>query len=215
MEITYIGRSCFKIKGKDTTIVIDPYNPENTKYKLPRLDADILLLSHAHPDHNHVDGVTGYKLLVDTPGEYEVGGTFIYGLETFHDDKEGKERGKNIMFLIDIDGMTVLHAGDLGHELSAETLEKISDVDVLILPVGGVYTIDAKTAGKIISSIEPSYVIPMHYNDGKENLELEKLDIFLKEMGVEGSVKPEDRFKLNSKSESPEDTQVLVLTPQH
>jgi len=214
MEITYIGRSCFKIKGKESTIVIDPYDPAKAGYRLPKIDCDILLISHSHFDHNYAQGVTDYKLKIDTPGEYEMAGTFIYGIETFHDASDGKERGKNTMFLIDIDGFTILHAGDLGHELSTETLEKMANVDVLLIPVGGVYTIDAKSAAKVISSIEPSYVIPMHYKDGNDNTDLEELSRFLEEMGLEKNGK-EEKFKLTSKSDAPEETQVVVLIPQH
>lgn len=215
MEIIYIGRSCFKLKGKDTTIVIDPYEPGQTGYKFPKMEADILLMSHQHYDHNYKEGVTGAKLVVDGPGEFEMNEAFIYGIDTYHDDAKGKERGHNTMYLIDMDGFTILHTGDLGHELSSEILEKMSDVDVLLIPVGGVYTIDAKTAGKVISSIEPSFVIPMHYKDGSENKDLEDLSKFLEAMGVEGNVKKEDRFKITTKSDETDDTQVVVLAPQH
>ena len=95
MEITYIGHSCFKLKGKNLTVVIDPYDPEKVGYKLPKLEADALLLSHHHFDHDYVQGVSDYKLLIDGPGEYETNEVFIYGIPTFHDDKEGAERGKN------------------------------------------------------------------------------------------------------------------------
>ena len=217
MEITYIGHSCFKLKGKNLTVVIDPYDPAKVGYKLPKLEADALLLSHHHFDHDYVQGVTGYKLLVDGPGEYETNEVFIYGIPTFHDNKEGAERGKNTIYLIEIDGVNVLHLGDLGHELTKETLEKIPNVDVLLIPVGGKYTIDASTAVEVISSIEPSIVIPMHYStqDLSFKEELQKLDKFLDEMGVENSIKKEEKLKISSKSDLPEDTEIVILTPQH
>lgn len=215
MEITYIGHSCFKIKGKDVSIVIDPYNPEKTGYKLPSLNAELLLVSHDHDDHNYIDGVSDYKLLVNGPGEYEIQEVFVYGLPTFHDANDGAERGNNTMYLIDIDGFTILHCGDLGHELKAETMENLSDIDVLLIPVGGTYTIDPKTATKVISSLEPKIVVPMHYQT--KNLtglskDLAKLDTFLDEMGEEENGKV-DKLKLSRKSDLPEETEVIVVTP--
>ena len=215
MEITYIGHSCFKIKGKELTIVIDPYNPEDVGYKLPKLEADVLLISHEHADHNYKEGVTGYRLLIDAPGEYETKDTFVYGIETFHDNKDGAERGKNIMYLIEMDGFNILHTGDLGHELSKETLEKIPNVDVLLVAVGGVVTIDAKGASDIISELEPGFVIPMHYYENEKTEKLGKLEKFLDEMGADGKAKREEKLKLSNKNDIPEETTVVVLEPQH
>ena len=216
MEITHIGHSCFKIKGKEVTLVIDPYDPK-IGYKLPKLESDILLVTHKHFDHNNIDGVSGYSLLIDGPGEYEKKGVFIYGIPTSHDDKQGKERGTNTIYLIDIDGFTILHLGDLGHELAQETLEKISEVDVLMVPVGGKYTLDAEMASEVISEIEPGFVLPMHYKtvDLVDPSDIEGVDEFLKEMGIEKNVKKEDRLKIGSKSDIPEETEVVVLNPAH
>lgn len=214
MEITFIGHSCFKIKGKNATVVIDPYNPEKTGYKLPKLEADILLCSHQHGDHNFAEGVTGQHLTVTTPGEYEVKDVYVEGIPTFHDDKRGSERGENIMFQISMDGLNLLHMGDLGHELSQETLEKLVEIDVLMIPVGGTYTIDAQTAVKVISSVEPGLVIPMHYQtDGlKLSEKLAPLKKFLDEMGID-KVKEVDKLKVSAKSDIPEETEVVVVTP--
>ena len=218
MEITFIGHSCFKIKGKDLTIVIDPYDPKKTGYKLPKLEADVVLSSHDHYDHNYIEGISGYTLLIDGPGEYETKETFIYGISTFHDNKEGADRGSNTMFHVEMDGFTVLHAGDLGHELSKETLEKISRVDILLIPIGGKYTIDAKTAVKVISSLEPGIVIPMHYQTkdlSGLSQDLEPVEKFLEEMGVEGSAKKQDKLRITTRNEVPSETEVVILTPQH
>lgn len=192
--------------------MIDPFDPIQLDLKLPKLEADVLLLSHDHFDHNYKKGVSGYELVIDGPGEYEVNGVCVQGIETFHDDKQGAQRGKNTIYLIEVDGFNVLHLGDLGHELSKETLERISEVDVLLIPVGGNFTIDAKTASKVISSLEPGIVIPMHYKlDGKPNLPIDTLDKFLDEMGIKGEVKKEDKLKLTSKAELSEETSVIVL----
>ena len=214
MEITFIGHSCFKIKGKDLTVVIDPYDPK-IGYKLPKLDCDVLLVSHEHFDHNNIAGVSGYRLLVNTAGEYEISDTTILGIQTFHDSKDGSERGKNIIYSIYIDGLNVVHLGDLGHELSDTVIEKLGVVDVLLIPVGGTYTIDAETASKVISSVEPSIVIPMHYQTPDlKGIELGSLDKFLDEMGMESNGKI-DKFKIGSRSELPDDTEIVVLNPSH
>ncbi len=216
MEITYIGHSCFKIKGKGVSIVIDPYDPK-IGYKLPKLEADVLLTTHDHFDHHNISGVSGYKILIEGPGEYEVNGAFIYGIPTSHDEKGGTERGVQTIYNIDIDGFTLMHLGDLGHELSKETIEKIPNVDVLMIPIGGVFTIDAEKAVKVISAIEPGIVLPMHYKtDDLVGFEkLGGLDKFMDEMGVENNIKKDDKIKINSKGDIPEETEVVILKPAH
>lgn len=216
MEIIYIGHSCFKIKGKEITMVIDPYDPK-IGYKFPKQECDLVLTTHDHFDHHYLEGVSGYKLHIGTPGEYEISGVFINGIQAFHDDKEGAERGLDTMYLIDIDGFTVMHLGDLGTELTKEQMERISNVDVLLIPVGGKYTIDSEAASKVISSLEPGIVIPMHYKtDDLTGVEgLDPLSKFLDEMGVEGNVRKEEKLKLTSRVDIPEETAVIVLEPKH
>jgi L-ascorbate metabolism protein UlaG (beta-lactamase superfamily) len=215
MEITFVGHSCFKIKGKETTIVIDPYDSK-IGYKLSKMEADILLNTHDHFDHANNEGITGYKMLINGPGEYEVSNVFISGYPTYHDDKNGSKRGPNTIYSIEIDGYTLLHLGDLGHELSDSTLEHIGQVDVLMIPVGGNYTIDAETAAKVISSIEPSVVIPMHYKtDDLSGVEgLDDLKKFLDELGAE-DVKKLDKLKITSASDLADETEIVVLNPSH
>ncbi len=215
MEITYIGHSCFKIKGKTATLVIDPFD-NKIGLKMPKLKCDVLLNTHDHFDHTNNEAVSDYKLLINSPGEYEVNDVYIQGFKTFHDDKQGEERGINTIYLLDVDGFSILHLGDLGHELSDSTLENIGQVDVLMIPVGGFYTIDAETAAKVISSIEPGFVLPMHYKtaDGTGVDKIESLEKFLEEMGVE-DVKKMDKLKINAKSDIPDETEIVVLTPAH
>lgn len=213
MEITRLGHSCIKIKGKELTLLFDPYD-ESVGRSPVKESCDILLLSHHHSDHSTIDEVSDYQLLIEGPGEYEISGSFINGYSTFHDNKNGAERGPNTVYLVELDDLNVMHLGDLGHELKKETLEKIPNVDVLFIPVGGVYTIDAEVASKVISSLEPGIVIPMHYQDDKLNLpqKLDKLEKFLDTMGVE---KPttEKRFKITRKTDVPEETEIVVLEP--
>lgn len=217
MEITYIGHSCFKIKGKQITVVTDPYNPEKTGYKLPKLECDVLLSSHEHDDHSYKDGITAFGHYIDCAGEYEISDVYVQGIECFHDDNSGKDRGKNIIYLIEMDGFNILHLGDLGHELAQEQLEKLPDIAVLMIPVGGVYTIDVKVASKVIASIEPGIVIPMHYQtDDLTGLSkpLDPLKKFLHEFG-EDNVAPTDKLKITSKSDIPDETKIVVLSPSH
>jgi L-ascorbate metabolism protein UlaG (beta-lactamase superfamily) len=163
MDISWYGQSCFRIKGKNVAVVTDPYNSEMLGLKKLKVSGDILTVSHPHADHNEIGAVEGGPFVIEGPGEYEVKGVTIHGVQTFHDAKEGKERGVNTLYTLDIDGVVVCHCGDLGHELSAAQLELIDDVDILLVPVGGTYTIDAQMAVKVINQIEPKVVIPMHY----------------------------------------------------
>ena len=215
MEITFIGHSCFKIKGKTSTLVIDPYEPKETGYKLPKLEADVVLSTHDHYDHGYLAGVSGAALQITTAGEYETEGVYIEGIPTFHDEKRGEERGKNIMYQIHMDGLVILHMGDLGHELTKETLEKLAQVDVLLIPVGGTYTISSKVATKVISSVEPGIVVPMHYSNKETNKTLkvlEHVDKFLHGMGVDKVIEV-DKLKIAGKSDIPEETEVIVIKP--
>lgn len=213
MEIVYKAHSCFEIKGKNLTIVTDPYDPK-IGYKKLNLKADVVTVSHDHFDHAYLEGVSEYQLLVSGPGEYEIKDTFINGLSTFHDDKKGEERGKNTIYVIEVDGFSILHLGDLGHELSKDTIENLPDIDILLIPVGGVFTINAKVATKVISSLEPGIAIPMHYQTKMLDVgeKIDKVDVFLHEMGIE-DVKTVDKLKLKSKSDVPAETEVFVLSP--
>lgn len=217
------GQACFQIivshqKGEQVKIVADPFS-EEIGWRLPKLEADILLVSHSHHDHNNVKAVapsTGSgqaPFLIEGPGEYERKGVFIQGISSFHDEKEGKERGQNTIYTIDAEEMRLCHLGDFGEiELSPEQLEQIGDVDILMIPVGGVYTIDAKGAAKIIAQIEPRIVIPMHYHLPKLKVKLDGLDKFLKEMGRK-SVEPQPKLLIKKKDLPPEETKIVILSP--
>ena len=217
MEVTYAGHSCFKIKGKNASAVFDPFDPEKVGFKLPKLEADIVCVSHSHDDHNFVGGVKGTEVgknpfLVKDPGEYDIKGVHIEGLSTYHDAVSGKERGKNIIYYAELDGFFFLHLGDLGHMLSEAVLEELNTVDVLFIPVGGIYTIDYKMAMDVISEVEPSFVIPMHYQTEKLNLskKLDGVDKFISEWGSD-VVRREQKLKVTTRGELPEETQVVIL----
>lgn len=208
MDITFLGHASFKLKGKTTSVVTDPYDP-SIGLKYPKVEADIVTISHDHRDHNATGQVDGSPFVVSGPGEYEIAGVKIIGVASFHDDKKGALRGKSTIYNIKIDGLWICHLGDLGqNELTDEQSEQIGQVDVLLIPVGGVYTIDAGEAAKTAASLEAKVVIPMHYA-GASNLKLEPVDKFLKEMGVEGA---EPQSKLSITNEKlPEELAVILL----
>lgn len=216
MEIIYLGHSCFKLKGAAGTVVIDPFD-SYVGFDMPLSSADIVTVSHDHKDHNNLKVVKGTArrnnpFVIDHPGEYEVGGISVFGVETAHDDNGGVERGKNIIFNILLDDIKVCHLGDLGHELTSEQISAIGRVDVVLCPVGGIYTIDPKIAVKTIHALEPSLAIPMHYKTAKHEEsvfgEMSVLDDFLKEYGAE--VTPESKLVIK-KERLPEETELVVL----
>jgi L-ascorbate metabolism protein UlaG (beta-lactamase superfamily) len=188
MDITYLGHSSFKIKAKSASVITDPFDSKMVGIKLGSQEAEIVTVSHNHPDHNSTDKVSGVKKVIIGPGEYEVSGISLMGYSTFHDNKKGEDRGKNTIYIIEAEGLRLVHLGDLGHALSDNLIDEIGDVDVLMIPVGGFYTIGPKEAVDIISKIEPYYVIPMHYKvDGMSPELAEKLlpvTDFLKESGL-------------------------------
>ncbi len=212
MYITWLGQSCFKIQTKDATVVTDPYDPK-LGLKLPRLTADVVTVSHDHYDHNNVGAVAGEPFIVDNPGEYEIKGIAIRGITSWHDDRDGAERGVNTIFTIDAEEMRIAHLGDLGSMLTDTQLEHLDHVDILMIPVGGTYTIDAETAAKVVNEIEPRIIIPMHYRiTGLKEVKLAGVDAFCKEMGVtpNGSL---EKLRLTKKELPVEDSQVIILKP--
>jgi L-ascorbate metabolism protein UlaG (beta-lactamase superfamily) len=214
-KITWAGQACFHIstspsKDVQADIVIDPYG--DIGLKLPSLFADVVLISHSHPDHNNSKAVKSDPFVIDSPGEYEIKGVFVRGIDSWHDDVEGKERGKNTIYTIEAEDMRLCHLGDLGQkELTNDQLEKIGVVDILMIPVGGVYTIDASQAVKIISQIEPKIVIPMHYALPKLTVELEGVEKFLKAMG-KNAAEPADKLTIKASALPKEgQTEIIIL----
>lgn len=211
MDITYLGHASFRIKGKNACLVTDPYDPK-IGLKFPKVEADIVSVTHSHFDHAASSLVAGEPFVVSGPGEYEVKGVEIVGVSSFHDNKKGEERGKNTIYNFKIDKLNVAHLGDLGQEsLTDEQVEEIGNVDILLIPVGGYYTIDASVASKIVSQLEPKIVIPMHYRDPNSTIkELAGVEGFLKEMGKEG-IEPVTKFTITA-DKLPEETQIVVMS---
>jgi len=208
VDIDWLGHSCFRIKGSHGVIITDPFPPD-LGYSLGKPTARIVTVSHQHPSHSYVQGVGGEPRVVKGPGEYEIGGVLILGLATFHDAVGGKNKGKNTVYLMEVDGMSICHLGDLGHVLNAEQVEEIDDVDVLLLPVGGVSTLNAPMAAEVIRRLEPKVVVPMHYKTPAISRKLGTVDEFLKEMGVE-QIESKPKLSL-TKSNLPASTQVFLL----
>ena len=218
MVISWLGQSCFKLQvkgegGADVTIVIDPYAPSLGR-KLPRsLAADILLLTHDHADHNYREGVSGDPFIVTGPGEYETKDIFVYGIPTFHDTTNGKDRGGNTMYHITAEGITLLHAGDVGHTLSEQQLGIVEDANVFFVPVGGGGALTAQGAVEMVSQIEPRIVIPMHYALPGITMKLHSVDRFCKEMGA-STKETEDKLRLTVKDLPQEETRVILFEAQ-
>ncbi|PIV37731.1 hypothetical protein COS31_03035 [Candidatus Roizmanbacteria bacterium CG02_land_8_20_14_3_00_36_15] len=212
MEIKYLGHSSFFIKTKTAKLVTDPFDPELVGLKFSKIEADIVTVSHQHKDHNQVKEVGGSPLIVDLPGEYEKNGMRIFGYSSYHDKQKGAERGVNTLYKIEAEGISVLHCGDLGVVLEDSFIDAIGVVDVLLIPVGGFYTIDPAEAAELVKKFEPSLVIPMHYNQPKleqKNFgQLSNVDEFFKKLGVS---MPVALPKLVIKGEELEDEMKVIL----
>ena len=215
MILTYLGHSCFKMQDKagtdGVTLITDPFDKE-VGLKLPNYEADIVTVSHDHHDHNNISALRGNPFVVNCAGEYDVKNILIEGIDSSHDSEQGKIYGANLIFRFEIDDISVVHLGDLGQALDSAQLEKLAGTDVLLIPVGGKYTLDAKQAVEVISQIEPRIIVPMHYRtaDSKnEQLELDEVDKFIKEMGLTPSY--EEKLKLSKKDLPQEDMELVIL----
>ncbi|MFC1645159.1 MBL fold metallo-hydrolase [Patescibacteria group bacterium] len=190
MNIQYYGHSCFKIttrpegRGAEEVVTfIDPFD-KSIGIKPPQGQADIVFVSHTqHSDHNNVSSIKGEPVIIDTPGEFVVKGINIIGVDTFHDKEEGALRGRNTVFVIETEGLRICHMGDIGTEPTPDQLERIGEVDILMIPIGGNFTIDGKEASKLVHKIEPKLIIPMHFKDNRVNADIADETEFCEEMG--------------------------------
>ncbi len=210
MDITWLGHSCFRIRGNQAVIITDPF-PPGLGYNLGKQVADIVTISHPHPSHSYDEGITSPHRLVKGPGEYEISGVLILGITAYHDAVKGQSKGKNYIYLMEIDGVTVCHLGDIGHIPDDDEVEELGNVDILMIPVGGVSTINAAMAAQTVRKVEPKVVIPMHYKTDQSTRDLETVDGFVKEMG-QLLIEPRPKYTV-SKSNLPLTLQVIVLTP--
>lgn len=206
MEITWLGRNCFRIRGREGAVVTDPCPPDSG-YKFARPAADIVTLSSKNDaGYNAVEVVGGTPKVLDAPGEYEIGGILVTAVATV-----GANESRNIAFVFELDGIRVGHLGQLATSPTAAALDSLGKIDVLLLPVGGGAALTPKLAQDLMTKIDPGLAIPMNYRTENEVLELEPLESFLKETGA----KPEPQTRINvTKSSLPDDLTVMVLEPR-
>ena len=164
MNIKWLGHSCFALtESTGTVVVTDPFSAKEVGYAMPEVTATAVTISHSHKDHNNVSAVKGQPIIINSVGSCEVEGVDISSFRTYHDETHGTQRGNKLVFTYRLDGVTVCHLGDIGEECSARIIDAIGAVDVLLIPVGGKYTIDAEVAKDYVDKLMPSIVIPMHY----------------------------------------------------
>jgi L-ascorbate metabolism protein UlaG (beta-lactamase superfamily) len=215
MEITWYGHSCFRLAERGmATVVADPFDNKAIGYSSLRLKADIVTVSHDAPGHNNTDAVKGTSHVITGPGEFEIGGVFITGVQTdgVASGKKGREQLRNTLYVFDYDGLTVAHLGDLRQVPTQTEVEALGTVNVALVPVGGGGGLNAAKAAEVVSLLEPEIVIPMHYATPDVDLTLDSLSKFLKEMGL-GKQESQPSLKV-SRSTLPEETRIAVLDYQ-
>ncbi len=212
MDVTWLGQSCFRLRGKNAAVVTDPF-PPSLGLRLPRQEAELVTVSHEHENHSYTQAVLDGAFEITGPGEYEIAGVSVIGIPTFHDSEKGSKRGPNTVYLIEIDDVRVCHLGDLGHPLDDAAAETVSSVDVLLVPVGGKTAINAVQAAEVVRQLEPRFVVPMHYATPGVKVDLEGVDRFLKEMAVT-SFEAQPKLSVQAISATEYETKVVVLEPK-
>lgn len=213
MDLTWYGHACFRLRGKRAAVVTDPFPSTLTPGRSPRLEADVVTMSHPSPNHSAADDVGGNPYHVKGPGEYEVQDVTVLGLDSRQATPAGsaaRDAPHNTIYLIELDDVRICHLGDLGQGLDDHLEERIGDVDVLLVPVGGGNALGAAQGAEVARRLEPRYVVPMHYAVPQLKVELEPLEPFLKEMGVE-SAEPQNRLSVQPSSSSEGEMKVVVL----
>lgn len=208
MEIIWYGHSCFRLRGRDATVITDPC-PPSTGYKIGKLSADVVTISHDHPEHSYRQAITNEAKFVTAPGEYEIAGVLITGVRTRHGKSEDGDTTRNVAFVIEIDDIRVCHLGDLHQVPHTDVVEQLGSADILLVPVGGGPAMEARAAAETVSMLEPKIVIPMRYKTPAATSEVEGVERFIKEMGAEAKT-PEARLNI-AKSGVPADTTVVLL----
>ncbi len=207
MEIYWLGHGCFRMRGRDATVLTDPC-PTSTGYKIGKINADIVTISRDHPDSSNRAAVTGDAKFLTGPGEYEIAGVLISAIDTDRADRsDGHSR--NTAYVIDVDDVKICHLGDITHVPSGDEAEELRAADILILPVGGGRFLSAEKAAEVVSLLEPKIVIPMLYKTDAAKEDFETVDRFVKEMGAEAK-SPETRLSM-TKSHLPQDTTLVLL----
>ena len=210
MDVTWLGHACIRLRGKDGVILMDPC-ARSTGYAIGKQSADIVTASRPDAEHAFTDAVTPPFRLLDAPGEYEIGGVLLNGVNTTKKAKgrEGEAAARNVAFVVEIDELRVCHLGDLDHTPGQDLIEELSDIDILLTPVGGHGALDAEAAAEVISLLQPRIVVPIRYRTEAASVPLEPLDPFIKQLGREA---PQAQAKLSvTRTNLPEETQLVVL----
>lgn len=213
MYIKWLAHASFLfVSENNTRIIVDPYHSgQGLNHAPPSVTADIVTKSHDHNDHNNIRAIRGNPDLIDSPGSRVVKGIGIKAIPVYHDEDKGRQRGTNLMFCFNIDGLNLCHLGDLGHLLTPAQLSEIGPIDILFVPVGGYYTIDAEQAAEVVQSIKPVLTFPMHYKTHKTDYPIAPVDDFLKE---KSNVRRVDSSEIEVRKDSlPEAPEIIVLQP--
>lgn len=212
MDVTWLGHGCFRLRGRTAAVVTDPYPPA-VGLKLPRMDAEVVTVSHPHENHSYTQVVRDGAYEIHGPGEYEIAGVSVIGIPTYHDAEKGAKHGRNTVYLIEVDDVRICHLGDLGHKLDDAEAEAVASPDVLLVPVGGHAAMNGAQAAEVVRQLEPRYVVPMHYAIPGLKLPLDPIDRFLKEMGVTAG-EPQPKLSVQRSAGADYETKVVVLEPK-
>ena len=214
MEITWYGHACFRLTERGmANVVTDPYDNSVAGYDTLKLRAEIVTISHDAPGHNHVSAVRGKNHILTGPGEYEIGGVFITGVQTNGKKKRSSDEIRNTLYVFDYDGITIAHLGDLQRVPTQTEVEALGTVNVVLVPVGGGGGLTSSKAVEVVSLLEPNIVIPMHFGTPQSKFKLAPVSKFLKEMGL-SDLEPQDSFKV-ARTTMPDETRVVVLSYKH
>lgn len=211
MKIAWHGHSCFEVHD-GLVVVMDPHDGKSIGIKPPVVKADICLISHDHFDHNCSRIIHGDPTVVKEAGEREVKGLQIIGISTFHDEEEGAKRGRNIVYRFEMDGISFVHLGDLGQELTDEEIASLGRVDVLFIPVGGVFTIDSATARRLVERVRPKVAVPMHFHYGGLSITISPMDEFLDGIPEDDVLRVGNEIEF-TRDEFPSQTEFWVFSP--
>jgi L-ascorbate metabolism protein UlaG (beta-lactamase superfamily) len=215
VDLSWLGHACFRLRGRDVTILTDPYDSEGLGYPPLTMRADVVTISNSHPHHAGLSAIEGRPKVLRGPGEYEIGGALIWGVRTADVPTDGAASGspaRNTAFVIQLEELTVCHLGDLARApLSAEELTRIKDADVLLVPVGGNCTINASQAAEVVAQVEPKLIVPMHYatEETRGQIVLDEVERFCKELGATEAA-PRPRLSITSTTLPAEPTVVLL-----
>lgn len=211
MKIQWLGHSSFRlIESTGTTIITDPFDPASVGYGMAYLPCDAVTSSHAHKDHNFFTGVKGNPVIINMPGTFDIKGVGVTGITSMHDSQSGELRGSNIIYKFHLDGVTVCHLGDIGEACTADLIEQLMPSNILLIPVGGNFTISAEEAKEYVDKLMPDIVIPMHYKTKHTDFDIDKVDSFLRLFDDENIVEVDPTMEFDRYDFDGEQTRVFV-----